>query len=336
MRFYTPCYRNASGINQSEKMLGNCPTSSQLILGSVPVGKTVIENSLGALIRAAAHKNTTKSPVTNGFIVPLPGFIVKELGSACILKAAETQMNTLRRAKPMATPCSMITRRMLHTEQRRFFFRFGRDIAQLEETANSQPDSPTAQAALYREIVDSEPELVIRRFEDERFAKDEECATLYLAALYETNQLERAAKTFLQPRSDTVANGSAPLFNFGTKERPLYVQNTSSSSGGGWRRFWTLLNVAVVGTIVYSVFSMNDQRLGGITTKVHKFFKKDTAEHNYTFADVQGCDEAKGELQEIVEFLKNPAKFNKLGAKMPKGVLLVGPPGTGRLCSPKQ
>ena len=49
-----------------------------------------------------------------------------------------------------------------------------------------------------------------------------------------------------------------------------------------------------------------------------------------TFADVAGADEEKEELQEIVEFLKNPKKYNELGARIPKGVLLVGPPGTGK------
>jgi cell division protease FtsH len=49
-----------------------------------------------------------------------------------------------------------------------------------------------------------------------------------------------------------------------------------------------------------------------------------------TFADVAGVDEAIEELQEVVEFLKNPAQYGRLGARMPKGVLLVGPPGTGK------
>ena len=55
-----------------------------------------------------------------------------------------------------------------------------------------------------------------------------------------------------------------------------------------------------------------------------------TGKNKVTFADVAGADEEKAELEEIVDFLRNPEKYRKLGAKIPKGVLLVGPPGTGK------
>src|SRR5438270_364660 len=56
----------------------------------------------------------------------------------------------------------------------------------------------------------------------------------------------------------------------------------------------------------------------------------DEANNSITFADVAGCDEAKEEVSELVEFLRDPSKFQKLGGRIPRGVLLVGPPGTGK------
>ena len=58
--------------------------------------------------------------------------------------------------------------------------------------------------------------------------------------------------------------------------------------------------------------------------------RKDDGRKKTTFADVAGADEEKEEMAEIVDFLKDPKKFNELGARIPKGVLLVGPPGTGK------
>jgi cell division protease FtsH len=56
----------------------------------------------------------------------------------------------------------------------------------------------------------------------------------------------------------------------------------------------------------------------------------DESNNTITFADVAGCDEAKEEVKELVDFLKDPSKFQKLGGRIPRGVLMVGPPGTGK------
>lgn len=68
--------------------------------------------------------------------------------------------------------------------------------------------------------------------------------------------------------------------------------------------------------------------IGNFIRSPAKRFK--ASDHTTTFEDVASMEQAKQELQEIVEFLKNPAKFQKLGAQIPKGVLLMGPPGTGK------
>jgi cell division protease FtsH len=76
----------------------------------------------------------------------------------------------------------------------------------------------------------------------------------------------------------------------------------------------------------------SQQGLGGGFMSIGKSRAKIYVENKtgVTFADVAGVDEAKAELQEVVEFLKEPQKYGRLGARVPKGVLLVGPPGTGK------
>ncbi len=103
-----------------------------------------------------------------------------------------------------------------------------------------------------------------------------------------------------------------------------------NSSGSIWSDivFGLLPTFLIVGVFVWFVLQM--QRGG----KAMKFGRARTADGDrggdITFADVAGADEAVLELREVVEYLREPERFQRLGAKIPKGVLLVGPPGTGK------
>ena len=99
-----------------------------------------------------------------------------------------------------------------------------------------------------------------------------------------------------------------------------------------WANFLPYV-ILIVLLIAFWYFMMNKQSGGGAGPmqfgKARARLAQDD-KRKVTFNDVAGADEEKAELQEIVEFLKNPQKFVQIGARIPKGVLLVGPPGTGK------
>ena len=87
----------------------------------------------------------------------------------------------------------------------------------------------------------------------------------------------------------------------------------------------------LIGVWVYFMRQMQGGGKGGaFSFGKSKARMLDESTNQITFADVAGCDEAKEEVKEVVDFLKDPAKFQKLGGRIPRGLLLVGPPGTGK------
>ena len=102
---------------------------------------------------------------------------------------------------------------------------------------------------------------------------------------------------------------------------------------------WTQLLVAafpILIIIALFVFFMRQMQGGGAGGKGPMSFGKSKArlmsedQIKNTFGDVAGCDEAKEDVKELVDFLRDPSKFQRLGGQIPKGVLMVGPPGTGK------
>ena len=101
-----------------------------------------------------------------------------------------------------------------------------------------------------------------------------------------------------------------------------------------WILEWLPFILITLLVMLFWWFTMRQQMMGG-NGKVMNFGKShasisDPSKNKVRFSDVAGADEEKEELKEIVDFLKNPRNYLALGARIPKGVLLVGPPGTGK------
>lgn len=110
------------------------------------------------------------------------------------------------------------------------------------------------------------------------------------------------------------------------------VQRSNSTF---WSIFWSIVPWVLIIGFWWFIMQRMMQGAGGGANQAFKFGKSQAklfvdTKPKITFKDVAGAEEVKEEVKEIIEFLKNPKKFSKYGAKMPKGVLLVGPPGCGK------
>ncbi len=147
------------------------------------------------------------------------------------------------------------------------------------------------------------------------------------------NELDITKKGDTQPTLKSYKDPNASLKDEGLTNKNVEVSYKPSSSGSSiWENIGvSVLPVILIGGLLFlmlrSAQGQGNQAMSFGKSRARLYGNE---KDKVTFTDIAGSDEAKQDLQEVVEFLKYPKKFAAVGARIPKGVLLVGPPGTGK------
>lgn len=225
----------------------------------------------------------------------------------------------------------------------------------MEQTANNNPTSPTAQNAFYSALLRADmPAIIVERYQTGRYATNIAAELTYNRALERLAQIQAPSNGKLPGQTSSLSNeqlqavgqaiaassqggnvgiarGKSGPSSTGAKESPLFVvvEESIGATLFKWVKFFLYFGLATYMGLILLTFAVEAT---GVIKKVGGSQSNEAQPQHQTvrFSEVHGCDEAKEELQELVEFLKAPEKFSTLGGKLPKGVLLVGPPGTGK------
>lgn len=190
--------------------------------------------------------------------------------------------------------------------------------------------------AHFRALSAKDPRLAMKQIEKgwqtKELPRDEFYTKTYIKLVTKLNMMDKLDLGLLLGSESSVSTAPAQVaFPAGqSPSQPLYVVNSPKFSDYLKKLLvnasLALFALAVIASVLEDQTKNGGMsKMIGVNSVVHVAEKSDK-----TFNDVVGVDEAKADLQEIVMYLKEPKKFTKLGGKLPKGVLLTGPPGTGR------
>lgn len=191
-------------------------------------------------------------------------------------------------------------------------------------------------------LLPSNPSAIVTRYEDERVARNAECTALYNSALramgVDADEAAAApatsASSMARAEHADVSSAAGPPLDrvFERQQEPIKVQIEEAPRVRMLRALRSLFAAGlVVYLITYGIEAFAES--SGLkkvwsSSKIEEVLPEEGT--SVRFNDVCGVDEAKEELEEVVAFLRNPRQFTALGGKLPKGILLTGPPGTGK------